>query len=66
MHDGTVCDVASQYIRRPGDVAVDTVGMLQEPAVVDRDETWTLRRRDDVVRAVDQIGVSQRTVDVRT
>ena len=60
---GPGADAAAEDLAGPADVGRRLVRVAQEPAVVDRHDRRPAGRRDDVVRAVDDVGGAEPAVD---
>ena len=53
----------AQNVACPTDVRRCIARMIKEPAVVDRNQSRTFRRRHNVVRTMDEIGPTDQAVD---
>ena len=60
---GAFSDSAPQYRGRSNDVGVSVLGVIEEPAVVHRDDPGTARWGYDIVGAMDHIGMAEPSID---
>jgi hypothetical protein len=63
---GTCLNRSAQDVACSTDVWRRIAGVIEEPAVVDRNQSWTFRRWHDIVCSVDEIGPTDQAVDRRS